>query len=182
MPTRAILVAALWFTAGAVGPAFGQAASHSKAESIIQSLTPSSGSATDGRGIRIAHPGADAGGGQAQAPSVSLNIEFESGSATLAPAAMRDLDALGQALGDQRLTSYRFRIEGHTDTMGSRPQNQALSQRRAAAVAQYLEAKYQINAARLTAIGMGEDGLLIATPDQTPEQRNRRVLVVNLGS
>ena len=29
---------------------------------------------------------------------------------------------------------------------------------------------------------MGEDRLLVPTPDQTPEPRNRRVLVVNIGS
>ena len=29
---------------------------------------------------------------------------------------------------------------------------------------------------------MGEDGLLVPTPDQTPEPRNRRVQVVNIGS
>ena len=28
---------------------------------------------------------------------------------------------------------------------------------------------------------MGEDGLLVETPAQTPEIRNRRVVVVNLG-
>ena len=36
--------------------------------------------------------------------------------------------------------------------------------------------------ARLQPVGMGEDGLLVPTPDQTPEPRNRRVLVVNTGS
>ena len=29
---------------------------------------------------------------------------------------------------------------------------------------------------------MGEDGLLVTTPPQTPEPRNRRVQVVNLGA
>ena len=29
---------------------------------------------------------------------------------------------------------------------------------------------------------MGEDGLLVSTPPNTPEARNRRVLVVNVGS
>jgi OmpA-OmpF porin, OOP family len=192
MRLRAMLAVSLWLAAGAIVPVYGQSASDSKAESIIRSLTPTA--ATDGRGIRIAHPpggqtsgavtpaaaGAPVSGGEA--PSVSMNIQFLSGSATLTPAAMHDLDSLGRALGDQRLAAYRFRIEGHTDTVGSRPYNQALSQRRAEAVAGYLESKYQIDAARLAAIGMGEDGLLVATPDQTPELRNRRVLVVNVGS
>jgi hypothetical protein len=29
---------------------------------------------------------------------------------------------------------------------------------------------------------MGQDGLMIQTPPQTPEARNRRVQVVNIGS
>jgi len=29
---------------------------------------------------------------------------------------------------------------------------------------------------------MGEDGLLVPTPPQTPEPRNRRVQVINLGA
>jgi outer membrane protein OmpA-like peptidoglycan-associated protein len=32
------------------------------------------------------------------------------------------------------------------------------------------------------AVGMGEEGLLVSTPAQTPEPRNRRVQVINLGA
>ena len=46
----------------------------------------------------------------------------------------------------------------------------------------YLTSKYHIDASRLQAIGMGEDGLAISTPPNTPEARNRRVLVVNVGT
>ena len=76
----------------------------------------------------------------------------------------------------------RFLIEGHTDTVGDRAANQSLSERRAAAVVGYLVTKFHIPAERLSAKGLGEDALLVPTPDQTPERRNRRVHVVNLGS
>ena len=46
----------------------------------------------------------------------------------------------------------------------------------------YLTSKYQIDPSRLQAVGMGEDGLAVSTPPNTPEARNRRVLVVNVGS
>ena len=90
------------------------------------------------------------------------------------------LDELGKALTHPDLAGSRFRIEGHTDTVGTRPYNQALSERRAGAVVEYLSRHFGVQPARLQAIGMGEDGLLVATPDQTPEPRNRRVHVVNL--
>jgi OmpA-OmpF porin, OOP family len=115
-------------------------------------------------------------------PSVNLNVEFATDSATLTPAARHTLDALGEALTSQQLAAYRFRIEGHTDTVGSAAYNLTLSQKRADAVAAYLEKKFNVSASRLEAIGMGEKGLLVPTPPNTDELRNRRVQVINIGS
>ena len=92
------------------------------------------------------------------------------------------LDNLGKALSDQTLARYRFHIEGHTDTVGTHPYNKELSDRRATAVVDYLATNFHVDRSRMEAVGMGEDGLLVPTPDQTPEQRNRRVQVVNVGS
>jgi outer membrane protein OmpA-like peptidoglycan-associated protein len=118
----------------------------------------------------------------AEAPSIDLNVQFQTGSAGLTPAAMKTLDQLGQALSSATLANYRFRIAGHTDTVGSPAYNKALSAERAASVAKYLEQKFGVKAARLETIGRGEEGLLVQTPDQTPEPRNRRVQIVNLGA
>ena len=115
-------------------------------------------------------------------PSADLNVLFANGSADLTPAATRLLDDLGRALTDTSMGDSRFLIEGHTDTVGDRAANQSLSERRAAAVVGYLVTKFHIPAERLSAKGLGEDALLVPTPDQTPERRNRRVHVVNLGS
>ncbi|MGH7154464.1 MAG: OmpA family protein [Acetobacteraceae bacterium] len=116
------------------------------------------------------------------APSVNLTVDFATNSATLTPQAIKTLDELGKALSSQQLASYHFRIEGHTDTVGTPDYNKALSQRRADAVAAYLEHTYNIHASRLQPLGLGEEGLLVPTPPQTAEQRNRRVEVVNLGA
>ncbi len=109
-------------------------------------------------------------------------VLFPTNSSELTPEATQTLDRLGQALGSQRLSSFRFRVEGHTDTVGSAAYNRSLSQRRADAVVGYLEQKFGIPAARLQAVGLGEQGLLVATGAQVAEPRNRRVQVVNLGS
>ena len=112
--------------------------------------------------------------------SADLNVQFATGSAELTPAARRLLDDLGRALTDASMGQSRFLIEGHTDTVGDRATNQSLSERRAAAVVDYLVTRFHIQANRLTARGVGPDALLVPTPDQMPEPRNRRVHVVNL--
>jgi OmpA-OmpF porin, OOP family len=186
-------------------PVFAQG--HPSADQIINSLRPSGNLVTGGtRGIRLAAPNGD---GTAQpaapapahppqvasskptsvpttsvpaAPSVSLTVNFAKGSADLTEDAIHTLDALGQALASKDLATYHFRIEGHTDTVGSRDYNRALSERRAEAVVAYIAKKYGIDPSRLQAVGMGEDGPLVQTPPQTPEPRNRRVQVINLGA
>jgi outer membrane protein OmpA-like peptidoglycan-associated protein len=118
----------------------------------------------------------------ADAPSASITVSFASGSWTLTPEAERALAPLGRALSSQDLASFRFRIEGHTDNVGDPSSNQALSERRAAAVREYLIAKFGVNPSRLVAVGLGETQLLVPTPPQTSNARNRRVQVVNIGS
>jgi outer membrane protein OmpA-like peptidoglycan-associated protein len=117
-----------------------------------------------------------------RAPAISLTVEFTNGSAGLTPQAVQVLDNLGMALSNPAMSSYMFRIEGHTDTIGSAEYNDGLSDRRANAVANYVANKFHVDRGHLEAIGMGKDGLLVSTPDQTPEPRNRRVQVVNIGS
>lgn len=127
-------------------------------------------------------PAATAPAAEPAAPSVSLTVEFATNSAELTQAATRTLDELGRALNSSQLTNDRFRIEGHTDTVGTPAANLALSDRRAKAVAAYLEQKFGVTATRLQPVGLGEKGLLVATPPQTAEERNRRVQIVNLGA
>ena len=190
-------------------PAFAQ--SNPSASQIINSLKPSGNLVMGGtRGIRLAAPtdGAQPSPPQAAAkptaapqthvasskpmapaavssasgPAVSLTVNFATGSADLTPDAIKSLDVLGQALSSKDLAGYKFRIEGHTDTVGSPAYNKELSERRAEAVVDYIAKKFSVDPSRLQAVGMGEEGLLVQTPAQTPEPRNRRVQVINLGA
>ena len=115
-------------------------------------------------------------------PSLDFNITFASGSAELTPQAMKVLDVLGKALSSADLANSKFRIEGHTDTVGSPDANKELSARRASAVVTYLEQHFNIAAGRLEAVGMGQEALAVPTGPNVSEQRNRRVHVVNLSS
>jgi outer membrane protein OmpA-like peptidoglycan-associated protein len=172
------------------------------AQQIIDSLKPSGPLSDTTRGIKPLPPGdtgmapAPSSGGAmggnmggmsmapataTAAPSTNLDIEFATGSAALTPQATAELDQLGKALTSAQLASFNFKIVGHTDTVGDPATNQSLSDQRAQAVKNYLESKYGIADARLQATGVGENDLLVSTPPQTPDIRNRRVQVINLG-
>ena len=163
-------VISLVVAGGLAGPP-AHAQTNPSVDQMVKSLSPTPGGPST-RGIRVGAP----------PPEVSLNVLFATGSADLTPQAIQTLNDLGRALTDPTLAAYKFRIEGHTDTVGSRDYNKALSEARATTVAEYLAGKFQVDRSRLQPVGMGEDGLLVPTPDQTSEQRNRRVLVVNAGS
>lgn len=113
--------------------------------------------------------------------AVSITVNFATGSHAISPEAAQALAALGRALASPELTPFRFRIEGHTDTVGDAGLNMALSQRRAEAVRDYLTKGFPIAPFRLVAVGFGEGQLLVPTGDNAAEPRNRRVQVVNLG-
>ena len=114
--------------------------------------------------------------------AISITVNFAPGSAALSPQAAASLATLGQALASAELQSFRFRIEGHTDTTGDAELNMALSQRRAEAVREFLMARFSVAPTRLVAAGLGETQLLVQTGDNVNNPRNRRVQVVNLGS
>lgn len=118
----------------------------------------------------------------ASGPAINIQVQFPSGSADLTQAARDALAPLGKALSSPDLASYKFRIEGHTDTVGSPEANRALSSQRAAAVVEYLEKTFTVDGTRLVAVGRGSDDLAVQTPPQTSEPRNRRVQIVNIGA
>jgi len=206
------LIASLVIVPTLLGAVPGLAQSNPSAQQIIDALKPTGNLTNGGtRGIRLATPSGQAAtaapSADSAAPissasgvrtaatqpmatpqtspagrSINLTVVFATDSAQLTPQAMATLDELGRALSNRELSNYRFRIEGHTDTVGTADYNRALSEQRAAVVVAYLTAKFRVAASRLQPVGMGEQGLLVPTPPQTPEQRNRRVEIINLGA
>jgi outer membrane protein OmpA-like peptidoglycan-associated protein len=143
-------------------------------EELVRALSPMPRMKT--RGLRPS--GADEVITETSRPAVDLEVRFEFDSAALTPTAQAVLDNLATALTTD-LASYRFVLEGHTDAVGSDDYNLRLSQRRARAVQDYLHELYRIDSARLTAIGKGEEDLLL--PDEPDAAPNRRVRVINQG-
>ncbi|HTU11477.1 MAG TPA: OmpA family protein [Allosphingosinicella sp.] len=108
---------------------------------------------------------------------VNLSLTFPTGSATLTPAGAAQARSFGQALMMPQLANMRFRIEGHTDAVGSRASNVALSQRRAQSVANYLVAM-GVPRSRIEVRGYGPDRPLAGTSRTSPQ--NRRVEAVRV--
>ena len=110
-------------------------------------------------------------------PTADLEVYFDFNSAAIAPAALAILKTLGEALSDGRLAGGTFIVGGHTDAKGEADYNQSLSQRRAAAVRDFLITNFPIPPAKLMAIGYGEEQLKAA--DEPLAGVNRRVQVIN---
>jgi outer membrane protein OmpA-like peptidoglycan-associated protein len=112
-------------------------------------------------------------------PSAQALISFEFNSAVLTPDAKQQLESLAAALKSDALKDDRFRVEGHTDAVGSESYNLELSKRRARAVKQYLMQMGSLGAEKLRSVGKGESELFDnANPDAAV---NRRVVITNLG-
>jgi len=130
------------------------------------------------RGVRQlqAKPAAEP---EARAPAVALDIKFGVNTAELTPEAKEVIKQLGTAMASEQLSTFRFQVEGHTDSTGRHDRNVVLSKERAMAVRGYLVSNYGIKPDRLEAVGRGPDAPL--DPANPTSGVNRRVQIVNLG-
>jgi outer membrane protein OmpA-like peptidoglycan-associated protein len=102
------------------------------------------------------------------------DILFDTGKATFKKGTDEVLEAMVTIF--KEYPRAKFAIEGHTDSTGSKATNQALSERRAQAVRDYLIAN-GIAADRLTAAGYGEDKPIADNNTRAGRAENRRVEV-----
>lgn len=83
------------------------------------------------------------------------------------------LKALELALSKYgRFAKVELFVAGHTDTVGDAKSNRILSENRARAIGRWF-AKHGVKVP-ISCAGFGEDQLLVATPDETDEAKNRR--------
>jgi outer membrane protein OmpA-like peptidoglycan-associated protein len=103
------------------------------------------------------------------------NVLFDTNGDTLKPGADEMIGRLAQFM--QSHPDTRVRIEGYTDSTGSDSYNQALSQRRAAAVELALE-NQGVSAQRLEAVGRGKAAPVASNDSPAGRQQNRRVEII----
>jgi outer membrane protein OmpA-like peptidoglycan-associated protein len=97
---------------------------------------------------------------------------FETNSADIKPGFHSTMDKLADVV--VRYGKTTLTVVGHTDDVGTNAYNQALSERRAHSVAQYLESK-RVNSMRLAIAGKGETQPVASNGTEGGRQANRRV-------
>jgi outer membrane protein OmpA-like peptidoglycan-associated protein len=108
---------------------------------------------------------------KAGAKNFRLNVEFDTGKATIRKESFKELDDLAAVLKDGKT---KGEVGGHTDNVGQAESNLKLSQARAEAVAAYLFSK-GVPKEALTAKGYGDTKPVAANDTPENKQRNRRV-------
>ncbi len=107
--------------------------------------------------------------------TVPNDITFDTDSATVRPALRADLVRVGQNLVNY--PNSNVQIIGHTDSDGEASYNQGLSERRANAVADVIQAN-GVNYSRIVTIGRGENNPVASNLTPEGKSQNRRVEIV----
>jgi outer membrane protein OmpA-like peptidoglycan-associated protein len=142
---------------------------------LIEALTPAAQPIRT-RSIRVLR--ADETIAPVKHASAALLITFETNSADLTARAKRALDVVGAALLSDKLSNFRFGIEGYADPRGVSAVNLKLSQARAESVRDYLVSAHGVDRMRLEPVGKGDSEVMNKTNLAAAE--NRRVTLVNL--
>jgi len=112
-----------------------------------------------------------------------VNVTFGFDKSVLTAADRKQLDDLATSLQSAR--GYILEVTGGTDSTGDATYNYQLSQRRADAVANYLQSKYNIPPHKFYLVGIGKDQQVASDRTAAGRAQNRRVeikLLSNLSS
>jgi len=105
-------------------------------------------------------------------PPARFILYFEHDSVNLTPESQALLKKVLETIRDR--SPVDVSVVGHTDTVGKKEYNYALSMKRARAVASILRGN-GVDPSVLDITSHGKDNPLVPTGDQVPEPRNRRV-------
>jgi outer membrane protein OmpA-like peptidoglycan-associated protein len=103
---------------------------------------------------------------------VSFMLYFKAGGAVLTDESRALIPAILDAARNHPVADVS--VIGHTDTVGNSEANEKLGLQRAQSVAEIIK-KAGLQVHDLTVASHGEKNPLVATPDNTPEPKNRRV-------
>src|SRR4051812_16125192 len=106
-------------------------------------------------------------------PVVEKAVKFGFDKADLDKNSKAALDEIGGQIANTK--GYIIQIEGSTDSTGDAAYNYQLSQRRAAAVVQYLASKFSVPANKIYVIGLGKDRPAEKNTTAQGRAENRRV-------
>ena len=104
--------------------------------------------------------------------TMTSDTGFNTNSSDIKPAFQTTMDKIADVVVRYGKTSLT--IAGHTDDAGTAQYNQALSERRAHAVAHYLESK-KVQPVRMQLVGKGESMPIASNTTESGRAENRRV-------
>ena len=104
---------------------------------------------------------------------IKLNVEFDFDSAEPRQAHAREVGRVADFMEEHPRSVVV--MEGHTDSFGTIEYNQALSERRARAIADVLMSSFGITGGRVSSIGFGETSPVATNETEAGRQQNRRV-------
>lgn len=107
-------------------------------------------------------------------PPQKFTLFFESNTLVLTAESQKELVRIQSLL--KKIPPTRIKILGFTDTVGTEESNLTLASRRADHIAKLLN-QHDKYTNRIEIRGYGEHGLMVTTPDNTPEPKNRRVKI-----
>ena len=108
-------------------------------------------------------------------PVARFTLYFADTGTTLTPESEAELKKVFEEIA--RRPGAEVQVTGHTDTVGSEADNDKLSLKRASDILAALVAQ-GLNPTISRAVGRGKRELLVPTPDNTAEPRNRRVEII----
>jgi outer membrane protein OmpA-like peptidoglycan-associated protein len=111
----------------------------------------------------------------APAPVTQYSLLFDWDKSTITPESHATI-AQAAAVANQAHATIIL-VTGYTDTTGSSQYNQALSERRAAAVKREL-IQQGISPDLIQTVGKGKTDLAVPTPDETRDHQNRRAQII----
>jgi len=108
-------------------------------------------------------------------PLSESSVTFAFDKAALTPADKKELDTIAASLGTTK--HFILELTGGTDSTGDAQYNYQLSQKRADAVAFYLQSKYNIAPHKFYMVGIGKDKEVASNRTAAGRKENRRVEV-----
>lgn len=122
-------------------------------------------------------PTPPAGGSAAANRFILKGVNFDTGKASLRPESFARLDTIVEYMAHKPRS--RIEISGHTDNQGNPKANQALSEKRAKAVREYLISK-GVEGGRIEAVGYGDQRPIDGNETESGRQENRRIEATEL--
>jgi OOP family OmpA-OmpF porin len=114
------------------------------------------------------------------AVSITLDIKFDFDKSVVKPQYRNEVQRVAEFLN--RHPGSTAVIEGHTDSKGADAYNQRLSERRAAAVRDYLVNEFNVDPVKITSIGYGKTRPIASNDTAEGRAENRRVVGVFTGT